>query len=211
MRLLALDAALSQCSAALLEDDVCLGRQCGSDSRAAASALAGMVQALFAEHGSHVDAVGVTVGPGSFTGLRAAMAFAHGMAIGAAIPVVGVTVAEALLAAMAGPAWVALDARRAGRVFLVRDGVALAASLDQLPRPCGPVLVIGDAAELVADALCRAGCAAVAGGCRTVDPAMVGRIARQRLAGALPPCEPQPLYVHAPEARAPAPLRPAPL
>ena len=211
MRLLALDAALQHCSAALLEDERCLGRERGGDSRAAASALPGMVQALFAEHGSRIGAVGVTVGPGSFTGLRAALAFAHGIALGAAIPVIGVTVAEALLAAVSGPAWVALDARRAGRVFLSTGGEMQAAALDQLPLPSGPVLVIGDAAGPVVDALCRAGASAVAGGAGAIDPALVGRIALRRHAGDLPPCAAQPLYIHPPEARAAPLLRPAPL
>ena len=43
-----------------------------------------------------LDLVAVTVGPGSFTGIRAGLALAHGIALAAGVPVVGVTVGEAL-------------------------------------------------------------------------------------------------------------------
>jgi hypothetical protein len=64
---------------------------------------------------------------------------------------------------------------------------------------------------LVAVALCQAGFDAVASAVRGIKAADAGRVALRRLAGSLPPCEPQPLYVEPPEARATAPLRPAPL
>ena len=47
-----------------------------------------------------LDLVAVTVGPGSFTGIRAALALAHGLALAAGVPVIGVTVGEALADAL---------------------------------------------------------------------------------------------------------------
>jgi tRNA threonylcarbamoyladenosine biosynthesis protein TsaB len=212
MRLLALDAALGPCSAAVLQDGRCVAVHRNDDPRGAVAALPGMIEALLADGG--MDAVAVTVGPGSFTGLRAALALAHGVALGAGIPLVGVTAAEAVAEAVPPPPgrtlWVALDTKRS-RVFLDRAGSLTAVSLDSLPQPDGPVLIAGDAAGLVAAALGQAGFDAVASDVRTIAAADAGQVALRRLAGDLPPCEPQPVYVEPPEARAAAPLRPAPL
>ncbi len=206
-----LDAALDRCSAALMQDGRCLGVRSGGNARAAAAELPVFVQSLLEAHGPG-DAVAVTVGPGSFTGLRGALALAHGLAIGAGAPVVGVTVAEAFLADAAPPGrtpWVALDTRRAGRVFF-GDGAGMASvTLDTLPPLSGPVLILGNAGEAVASAL-RAGGADAVAGRAAVDLQAVGRVALRRLAGALPACGTQPLYVALPEARAVPPPRPAP-
>ncbi len=58
-----------------------------------------------------------SVGPGSFTGLRVGLATLQGLALGAQIPIYGVS-SLAVLAASAGPGWVSpvCDARR-GDVF----------------------------------------------------------------------------------------------
>ncbi len=180
--------------------------------RGAAAVLPVMLQTLLAT--GSVDAVAVTTGPGSFTGLRAALALAHGVALGAGIPVVGVSVAEAIAAALpphpGRDLWVALDTRRS-RVFLARGEDVMAVGLDDLPAPDGPVIVAGDAAEAVAAALMDAGFDAVASPVRSVSAANAGLAGLRRLAGELPPCDPQPLYVEPPEARAAAALRPAPV
>ena len=47
-----------------------------------------------------LDAVAAVVGPGGFTGIRAALALAEGIGLGAGIPVIGVTTGEALAAAV---------------------------------------------------------------------------------------------------------------
>ena len=157
--------------------------------------------------GNPIGAVAVTVGPGSFTGLRGALAFAHGLALGGGVPVIGVTVAEALLedgaADWPGPVWVALDSRRPGRVFLGRDGEVTAETLDALPLPIAPVLVLGDAAALVCAALRAAGADAREGAAQSVRAASVGRVALRRMAGELAPCPAQPMYVEPPAARLP--------
>jgi tRNA threonylcarbamoyladenosine biosynthesis protein TsaB len=188
-----------------MHGETCLAERHGGDSRTASAALPAEVQTLLA--GDPIDAVAVTVGPGSFTGLRGALAFAHGLALGGGVPVIGVTVAEALIEDDAtdwpGEVWVALDSRRPGRVFLGRDGGMEAATLDALPLPSAPVLVLGDAAGPVCAALSAAGADVREGTAPSVRAAAVGRVALRRLAGELAPCLAQPMYVEPPAARLP--------
>ena len=103
-----------------------------------------------------LDLIAVTIGPGSFTGIRAALALAQGLALGSGRPVVGVTVGEALAEeveyAPERVLWVASDSRR-GRVFLERHGTAEAYELDALPTPEGPVAIAGEQAIAVTAAL----------------------------------------------------------
>src|SRR5579864_1945967 len=47
---------------------------------------------------SDLDRIAVTVGPGSFTGLRVGIAFAKGLALAADAPAVGIGTLEALVA-----------------------------------------------------------------------------------------------------------------
>ena len=140
MRVLALDAALGRCSAAVVDNDIVIAERRADGVRQAA-ALGGMAEAVLAQaDGDALDLVAVTVGPGSFTGLRAALSLAHGVALARGIPVVGVTVAEALADALPGlrgrTLWVAIDTSR-GRIFLdVGDGMR-AVSPDHLPPAVG--------------------------------------------------------------------------
>ena len=100
------------------------------------------------------------VGPGGFTGLRAAIALAEGIALGAGRPLVGVTTGEALLAAL--PAECAGRARglgrdrqpsRAGGAGDLRAGRGSApaaagrAAGRAAAAPTGAVVVLGDAAR----------------------------------------------------------------
>lgn len=194
--MLAMDAAGLTCSVALLDDARCLIERSGGNSRAAAASLPRIAEGILAEFGEQLGAVAVTIGPGSFTGLRGALALAHGLALGRGVPVVGVTVAEALLHG-GRPAWVALDARRPGRIFLDTGGGMAACLLDALPPMSSPTFVVGDAAE----AVCAARPAAIAGGISSVSSCAVGQVALRRLAGEIGPCSAWPLYIEAPAAR----------
>ncbi|MFC0410659.1 tRNA (adenosine(37)-N6)-threonylcarbamoyltransferase complex dimerization subunit type 1 TsaB [Roseomonas elaeocarpi] len=153
------------------------------------------------------DAVAVTVGPGGFTGLRAAIALAQGFAAGWGVPCIGVTVGEALLAALAAagepplPSWVAVDTKR-GRVALERPNEAPAVfALDDLPPAPASLLVLGDAAPLLREALAARG-AAVTLGPALPEAAAVAAVAARRLRGELPPIEAtEPLYLEPPAVR----------
>ncbi len=189
-----------------LVDDAMLGR----DGARLPLLLQGRLDALGWPAAS-LDLVAVVVGPGSFTGLRATLALAHGLAQGGRAEVVGVTTGEALAPTLRGlagdgPFWCVSQARR-GRVFIERPdgdvpgGVPVrAAMLDALPVPGQPVLLGGDASELVAEAL---GGAARRSGLSAPSAAAIAAAALARREGMLPPLPSQPLYVDPPEARLP--------
>jgi tRNA threonylcarbamoyladenosine biosynthesis protein TsaB len=117
-RLLALDTATENCSAALWVDGD-LSLRAHLSTRDHASLLLGMVDELLNEAGLRLDALDCLAfgrGPGGFTGVRIATSVVQGLALGAALPVVPVSDLEAL----AWRAWqrhgwqqvlVAMDAR----------------------------------------------------------------------------------------------------
>jgi tRNA threonylcarbamoyladenosine biosynthesis protein TsaB len=150
--------------------------------------------------------VAVVVGPGSFTGLRAALALAHGVALGAGCELVGVTVGEALAEALPHlgqrDLWVAIDSRRE-RLFLERDGVLEAFAPKDLPMPQVGVALAGDASRIAAAWLAARGADVMLTDAATPSARHIARAAARRLAGGLPPRAVQPLYVDAPETRSP--------
>ncbi len=185
-----------------------------SEGQGAANGLAPLLDRTLRALGwraSSLDMIAVVVGPGSFTGLRASLALAHGLALGGGAAVVGVTVGEALAPALrtqAGDAavWCASQARR-GRVFIERpdldDAPIHAAMLDALPPCDGPVLVAGDAEAALVDALLQRGDQVRRAGIAAPSVREIASAASRRLSGALPSRPAQPLYVDAPEARLP--------
>lgn len=68
-----------------------------------------------------ISAIGVVVGPGSFTGIRLGIAYAKGIALGLNIPVVGINAFDLYLAATPD-AFVAIDSGR-GDFFVAANGL----------------------------------------------------------------------------------------
>jgi len=164
--------------------------------------------------GIALTAVAVTIGPGSFTGLRNAIALAQGYAAASGLPLLGVTVAEAFAVAfptLHRPLWVAIRARR-DRLFILRDGLAEAYADADIPRSRSPIALAGDAARDVAARLAAAGHDVMLTNARLLDPVWVARAALARQLAGLPPHPAQPIYVDPPEAKLPAGgLRPQPV
>jgi tRNA threonylcarbamoyl adenosine modification protein YeaZ len=218
MRILAVDAALGRCSATVVMDGHLIAARSGAETRGQAAILATMAADVLREAdltALDLDLIAVTVGPGSFTGIRAALALAHGIGIGAGKPVIGVTVAEALASSLPDLGrrvlWTAIDSRR-GRVFLDRGNGMEAHSLDNLPSPDRPVALAGDAAIAVAARLAARDINVMLTDARRPFGRHIALVAARRRAGDLPPCSAEPLYVDAPEARLPsARQRPPPL
>lgn len=202
--ILALDAALSGCSAGVVGLDGVLAERRAMGARGQVAALPAMAQAVLSEAGivpARLAMVAVTVGPGSFTGIRAALSLAHGIAIAAKVPLVGVTVGEALAVPDQGRSqWVAVDTRR-GRVFLDCGAGIATVALDALPDPPGPVSLAGDAAIAVASRLAARGADVLLLPARMPTPAGVAAAGCRRVS-AEPDARPvQPLYVDPPEAQ----------
>jgi tRNA threonylcarbamoyl adenosine modification protein YeaZ len=153
--ILAIDSASAACTAALLAADGEVVASAHEElGRGHAERLVPMVAELI---GAHVPTqILVGVGPGSFTGLRVAIAAAHGMAIGWSVPLCGFD-SLALVAASApgdGPVGVAMLGGH-GEWFVAqydRPGLGLlhpVASMtpDDAVRATSAPLVVGSAAE----------------------------------------------------------------
>jgi len=97
VKILALDAALGGFSAAL--DDGARVRAVSSGRHDALEHGLGRVEELLAEAGlglHELDRLAVGLGPGSFTGVRIAVAYAKSLAYGSGLPLVGVSSYDAL-------------------------------------------------------------------------------------------------------------------
>ncbi len=124
MRIVGLDTATEARSAALWADGALAARRFVRDGGRHAEALMPMVAALAREGGvplAETDLFAVTVGPGSFTGIRIGLAAARGLALAAGKPLIGLTTLEVLAAGVpggerTGPVLATLDAGR-GRLY----------------------------------------------------------------------------------------------
>jgi tRNA threonylcarbamoyladenosine biosynthesis protein TsaB len=212
MRILALDTALAATSVAILRDDVVLASRSEAMTRGHQERLATLVQELMRQAGldfTDLERIAVTVGPGSFTGLRVGLAFAKGLGAALQRPVTGVGTLEAL-AASAPPARLTaavIDARR-DQIYVqaFADGAPAsppeALGLDQATArllaldPEGPSHLIGPGAALLAERFPLAACDPRS----APDPAALARLA----ADAASSGPPAPLYLRAPDAKLPA-------
>ena len=128
MRVLVVDTALGLCTAGVFEVQGESVRPLGLRSQAMTKGhqerLGGLARDAVAEAGGFegVDRIGVTVGPGSFTGLRVGMAFAQGLGQALDRPVVGISTLDALAALADAPDRAALIVRD---IYSFRDGHTL--------------------------------------------------------------------------------------
>ncbi|TPG60291.1 tRNA (adenosine(37)-N6)-threonylcarbamoyltransferase complex dimerization subunit type 1 TsaB [Roseomonas nepalensis] len=217
MRLLALDGALAGASVALWEDGTVLAAARREGARGQPAALPALAAEVLAGQDRPPDAVAVGIGPGGFTGIRAALALGQGLAAGWGVPCHGVTTGEALAEALP-PAqargravWSVTTAGRGGLV-LERPGEA-PAMLEEaaLPHPGGPVVLVGDAAPQAAARLRARGADALLSGGRLPDAAALAAAAARALTAGRPrpaaPVYAEPLALR--PAPAPAPREPA--
>lgn len=219
MLVMGLDTALQRCSVAILRDGEAVGDQSADMERGHAEALAPMAAATLEEAGvdiADLDRIGVVVGPGGFTGVRVALSFARGLAIGSDVPVVGITSLAALAANIRDAdedalRAAAVDARR-GQLYgglYDKDGAARLEpfvarpeqSLELLVEKAAgrPVMLIGSGAGLLP--------AGPANWVRADAPDQIDSKAVARLAALAPAPKgsPAPLYLRPPDAKPPKP------
>lgn len=220
MRVLAIDTALGQCGACLLDEErgpEPLAAEAIRMERGHAEALLPLLDRVVSRTEGGFAAIGlvaVTVGPGSFTGLRVGIAAARAIGLAVPCPVVGVTTLSALMAPLlderASPPGLlvaAIDAR-GGRVYAQAIGPSgrlivppSVLTVREVVRSLGsgPVLAVGSgAAQIVAEAN------AVGLEARLhPSPPEPDLLWVARLGAAADPEEarPRPLYLAAPDAR----------
>ncbi|TGS10965.1 tRNA (adenosine(37)-N6)-threonylcarbamoyltransferase complex dimerization subunit type 1 TsaB [Mesorhizobium sp. M2E.F.Ca.ET.209.01.1.1] len=122
MKLLAIDCAANLCAACIYDADADaeLGREVRDLGKGHAEHLMTVLETALEASGAgyqDLNAVAVSIGPGSFTGLRVGVSTARGLALALKIPAIGVTTLEALAAegAHAFPGRAVLAALDAGR------------------------------------------------------------------------------------------------
>ena len=177
-RLVFIETSTALCSTALAENGRIISTRKSSEPRAHASLTAVFVKEMLDEAGwkvSDLDAVCVSKGPGSYTGLRVGVSTAKGLCFGGGVPLIAVDTLE-ILAHQAIEAGLPdgckailpmVDARRMEVYTAVfsptgeRIGDIAPLVLDSNSFAdlfaSGPVAVIGDAAEKASSVLCHSG------------------------------------------------------
>lgn len=161
MSVLVIDTALGACSVGLFEETRRLAGESLPMAKGHSERLGGLARDVLARQDrSAIARVGVTVGPGSFTGLRVGLTFALGLGEALNRPVIGLSTLQALAHSIdrAGPVITAIDARR-GQVYLQRfeDGVPVdppqalsVAEASELASSTPTARLVGSGAPLIA-------------------------------------------------------------
>jgi tRNA threonylcarbamoyladenosine biosynthesis protein TsaB len=120
VRVLGIETSTTQASVALLEGGRIVLERSSARPKQSAERLLPLIAELLSEAGwqrGSLDRLGVSVGPGSFTGLRVGIACAQGLSLGLGVPLVGVGSLRAMARAVPddvpGVCCAVLDARRA--------------------------------------------------------------------------------------------------
>ena len=211
---------MNACSAAVGGAEGALASRVEAMRQGQAERLLPMVEEVMAEAGVRYDAIAliaVTVGPGTFTGVRIGVAAARGLSLATGAPVLALTSLEGIAAAAvstptAKPLVVVCDARR-GEVyhqsFDISAPIPLATSAVRLTSlgdlaahlPAEPFLAVGNGAGLIS---------AGWGACEVLDDvpddpvaALMLPLAASRAGEAGPGPQLAPLYLRAPDAKLP--------
>lgn len=211
MKILAIDTALGACSAAILDGDTILAHRLTVMERGHAEALAPMVEKVMKEADipfASLERLGVTTGPGTFTGQRVGLAFMRGLRLALDKPLIGVTTLSAMahqaMAETGCSTGVALHDARRGEIYLevvgeqeippcvlpFDDAVAL------ISKNSVPMVLTGTAAKWAHERMPDAELSNVV----QPDALWVARLALKMLP---PDATPKPLYLRPPDAKLP--------
>ena len=216
MLILAIDTALDACAAAVLDTDTSqlIAQESQAMKRGHAEALMPLIERVMAgyEGGfARLSRIAVTVGPGSFTGLRVGLSAARAIGLATGKPVIGVSTLAAYCAGLMGreagrATAAAIDARH-GSVYLM--ALAAGGGIQVQAQQClikdavrmvgsGPLSLAGSGATLLAQEAWSLGLDAV-----VVDASAAPDIRWVARLGAVADPDtalPKPLYLRAPDA-----------
>ncbi|MFZ5836544.1 MAG: tRNA (adenosine(37)-N6)-threonylcarbamoyltransferase complex dimerization subunit type 1 TsaB [Pseudomonadota bacterium] len=213
MRILALDTCLGACSAAVWQDGVIRAHEWRPMRAGHAEALVPMLEQVRTACGldyADFDRLAVSIGPGSFAGVRIGLAAARGICVARNLPLVGVNTLELLAASL----WdedglaIAIDARNDQVYFQAFAGRAAcdppalltcAEAAAYLRHAASPWRLAGSGAGLIG-ALCD-GAVQISHPDLLPDAAYLAGLAASRQA--LPGDQIVPLYLRAPDAKLP--------
>ncbi len=228
MKLLAADTSTSLLSLAVCEGTHVLAEYCGECGRRHSERMLEATEFLLDQAGlrfADIDCLAVTIGPGSFTGLRIGVSTWKGLAQGLSLPLVTVPTLDALVRSHGfsdGPVCAALDAKMNevfGAWFEFESGPPMRLGGDQVcsmeallaDAPARPVF-IGDGAvrysDVIREALPDARILPASFGVRGAG---IAQAAAERLeAGAeTDPAAASPVYLRLSQAETNPPARPA--
>jgi len=198
--LLAFDTSSSACTAALFDgENTCVGKRDELIGRGHAERLVPMIAELL--DGRTASAILVGVGPGSFTGIRVAIAAAHGLAIGWGAELKGMSSLALLAAGIVADGEVAAAVTGGhGELFVQQFDAATIEPISELKnlapaeaaRLATATLVVGSGAKQLVEARGR-------GEARDAWPSAANAL---RLPARLRILPPKPVYARAPDARA---------
>ncbi|MBV1707241.1 MAG: tRNA (adenosine(37)-N6)-threonylcarbamoyltransferase complex dimerization subunit type 1 TsaB [Hyphomicrobiales bacterium] len=219
MKILAIDTALGACSACVYESTTgqLLGFETLAMQRGHAEALPGLVGKIrdqLLPGLDQVERVAVTVGPGSFTGIRVGIAAARALGLALDVPVVGVSTLSAFAAPLLGDesraaVAAAIDARH-GAIYVMM--ISASGAMQVTPRllkidqaalqlPSGTLRICGSGAALLAAAARQRGLSCdMSGALDAPDISYVARLGALADPASAPP---DPLYLKAPDVTPP--------
>lgn len=204
MKILALDTGQKSCSVAILEDEKTLLEMCDNRGMTHSHTVLEMIRQLLQRADlslSEIDAFALTVGPGSFTGLRIGISAVKGLVFDSKQPILPVSSLEALaenvgyegmilpvMDARAGRVFGAVFEREVGelrrlsedQVLEIPEFIQLAAKMCEGKR----AILVGDGAKLCANINDRADLNLLPPDHRSLAPlsaGAVGRVGRKKL------------------------------
>jgi tRNA threonylcarbamoyl adenosine modification protein YeaZ len=196
--LLAFDTSSAACTAALFDGGVCVAQRDELIGRGHSERLVPMIAELL--DGRRADRILVGVGPGSFTGIRVAIAAAHGLAIGWNAELHGMSSLALLAAGAANDGAVAAAVVGGHGELFVQQFDAMTAEPttelrnlvpDEAARFTTASLVIGSGAPRLVDAR-------GSGEAREAWPSAANALKLPQSLRSLPP---KPVYARAPDAK----------
>lgn len=205
MTVLSIDTCEGNCSAALMSAGEVRAARVEALGRGHAERLLPMLDELMVEVGleyADLDRIGVTTGPGTFTGLRIGLSVARGLGLSLGVPVVGVTSLLSLAAGVGDYSGVvhAMILGRGGQAYhqaykvvpetlpeAITEGASLDASAIEEMIAATPGRIIGSGAPLLNTAYQG----------EAVSPAAVATVAAMLDPAAFPP---EPSYLRAADA-----------